>query len=141
MIRTLTALSALALMSGSAIAEDTASLIVTIDSIKHEKGVINLGLFDEAGYQGQSDAVDGSFIKVDASSVTVTFEGLKPGQYGVKIFHDVNENGKMDTNPFGLPTEPYAFSNNAKGRFGPAKWEQASFDVAPGETVQTISMN
>ena len=69
----------------------------------------------------------------------MTFEGLPAGDYGVKAFHDVNGNGRMDTNPFGMPIEPYAFSNNAVGNMGPAGWDRAKFAVS-GATAQTISI-
>ncbi|MNR30585.1 hypothetical protein D3C85_1480510 [compost metagenome] len=62
---------------------------------------------------------------------------LPAGAYGMKAFHDVNGNGKMDTNPFGMPSEPFAFSNNAVGNMGPAKWDRARFEVS-GATAQTI---
>ena len=55
----------------------------------------------------------------------------------MKAYHDVNGDGTMNTNPFGMPTEPYAFSNNAVGNMGPARWDRARFAV-PGTTAQTI---
>jgi uncharacterized protein (DUF2141 family) len=45
----------------------------------------------------------------------------------------------MNRNPFGMPTEPYAFSNNAVGNMGPAGWDRARFTVQ-GATAQTISI-
>ena len=57
----------------------------------------------------------------------------------MKAFHDVNGDGEMNTNPFGMPIEPYAFSNNAVGNMGPARWEQARFTVT-GTAAQTISI-
>ena len=45
----------------------------------------------------------------------------------------------MDANPFGLPTEPYGFSNNAVGNMGPASWDRARFTVS-GATAQTIRL-
>lgn len=40
---------------------------------------------------------------------------LPAGSYGVIAFHDINGNEKLDTNMIGIPTEPYGFSNNARG--------------------------
>jgi len=65
---------------------------------------------------------------------------VPPGQYAVRLFHDVNGNGQFDTNPFGIPTEPFAFSNNARGRFGPATWEEAVFTVTAGANVHQITV-
>ena len=46
----------------------------------------------------------------------------------------------MGANPFGMPIEPFAFSNNAPAQFGPAKWDAAKFDVAAPAATQTISL-
>ena len=133
----------LAAMSTCIIAAPLASasdLTVTVDGIAKQQGSIMLGLFDEASYKGDG-SVDGAQLVVEGSSVSVTFQGLAPGEYAIRLYHDVNGDGEMNTNPFGMPTEPYAFSNDAKGRFGPAKWDAASFPVGPGATAHTITLN
>lgn len=115
-------------------------LSLTVENIANETGTLKIGVYDEAGYKG-GPALNGANVKVDAAAETVTIEGLVPGEYGIKVFHDVDDDGEMDTNPFGLPTEPYAFSNNAKGRFGPAKWDAAKFTVTEDGATQTIALN
>ena len=115
-------------------------LTVTVEGIEKAQGTIMLGLFDEATYE-DSGSIQGANLKVDGARVTVTFEGLAPGEYAVKLFHDVNDDGEMNTNPFGMPTEPFAFSNDARGRFGPAKWDAAKFTVSADGTTHTITMN
>lgn len=49
------------------------------------------------------------------------------GEYAIAVIYDKNENGKLDTGLFRIPKEEIGFSNNAKARFGPAKWEDARF--------------
>lgn len=115
-------------------------LTVNVEGISQTQGTIMLGLFDQASYEGDG-SVNGANLTVESNSVTVTFEGLEPGEYAVRLYHDLNDDGEMNTNPFGMPTEPYAFSNDAKGRFGPAKWEAAKFSVTAEGTVHTITMN
>ena len=135
--------SLIAALSTCLIAAPLASasdLTVTVEGIAKQQGSIMLGLFDEASYNGDG-AVDGANLTVEGTSVTVTFEGLEPGEYAVRLYHDVNDDGEMNTNPFGMPTEPYAFSNDAKGRFGPAKWDDAKFSVEAEGTAHTITMN
>ena len=101
-------------------------------------GAVMVALYDEATYSG-GRPVRAARIDVAAGERTVIFEGLPAGDYGVKAFHDVNGDGKMNTNPFGMPTEPYAFSNNAVGNMGPAGWDRARFEVSR-PTAQTISI-
>ena len=61
--------------------------------------------------------------------VTVSFPDVMPGTYAIKVFHDTNGNGALDTNIVGMPKEPYGFSNDAMGTFGPPDFGQASFKV------------
>lgn len=134
--------SLIALIAASVVAVPLANasdLTVTVEGIADAKGTIMLGLFDEATYNGDG-AVNGANLKVEGASVTATFEGLEPGEYAVRLYHDLNDDGEMNTNPFGMPTEPYAFSNDAKGRFGPAKWDAAKFVVEADGTTHTITM-
>lgn len=133
----------IALIASTLVATPLASasdLTVNVEGIAQAKGSIMMGLFDEATYNGDG-AVTGANLKVEGDSVTAVFEGLAPGEYAVRLYHDVNDDGEMNTNPFGMPTEPYAFSNDAKGRFGPAKWDAAKFTVEADGTTHTITMN
>ena len=100
-------------------------------------GAVMVALYDsEAAWSGGAPVAQ---MRVDAASgaPTAVFRGLSAGTYGAKAFHDVDGDGEMDMNPFGIPIEPFAFSNNAVGKMGPAEWEQASFAVA-GDVAQTI---
>jgi len=121
-----------------AFADTPATLTITITDIKDVTGKMMIAVSNEAGYEA-GDTVAAAATLVTANTLTATFD-VPPGRYGIKLFHDVDSDGKMNTNPFGLPTEPYAFSNNARGQFGPAKWDAASFDVPAGGAAQTISL-
>jgi uncharacterized protein (DUF2141 family) len=64
---------------------------------------------------------------VKADSLTLTFENLPFGTYAVSVHHDINENGRLDKNFFGIPREPFGVSNNPKKFFGPPSFDQAKF--------------
>jgi len=64
-------------------------------------------------------------------SVSMRFKGLMPNAYALAIAVDENKNGVLDTGLFGIPTEPVAFSSDARsGLFGPPRFTAAAFDVA-----------
>jgi len=66
---------------------------------------------------------------------------LPPGDYAVVVTQDVNDNGKLDTNFIGLPTEPYAFSNNVHPTLRPPHFEECKVAIAEAAPqVITISM-
>ena len=56
----------------------------------------------------------------------------------VSLFHDRNGNGRMDRNPMGMPLEPFAFSNQAQGAFGPPPFSQAQLPA--GTTQHAIQL-
>jgi uncharacterized protein (DUF2141 family) len=113
-----------------------ARLILTVET-GAETGSVMVSLFDSGAAYGGSAPVRRARIDVAKGERTVVIAGLKPGTYAVKAYHDVDGNGRMTTNPFGLPIEPFAFSNKARGNMGAAAWDHARFTVA-GETRETI---
>lgn len=122
-------------------AAGSAVLTVTFAELQAPRGQIMLALFDsEAAYGGRGAPVRQQMIAVTGETASVRLEGLQPGRYAVKAFHDVNGDGRMNSNPFGMPTEPFAFSNNAHGNMGPASWADAAFDVAATGATQSITL-
>ncbi len=77
---------------------------------------------------------------IESDQVEFLFSGLGEGTYAISIFHDENDNGKLDSNFIGIPSEPYAFSNNAKGMFGPPSFDQCKFEVKGGAQKIVISL-
>ena len=69
------------------------------------------------------------------------FPGLNTGTYAISVFHDENSNGKLDTNFMGIPREGVGASNNAKGHFGPPKFDAAAFQYSVGRIDLKITIN
>lgn len=119
---------------------NTTTLELNFIQIANPNGQIMLALFDsEQAYESGAAPVRTITISVTGETATATIADIPMGRYGFKLVHDVNGDGKMNTNPFGMPIEPFAFSNNAVGNMGPATWEAAAFDIAGPNTVQTIA--
>lgn len=68
--------------------------------------------------------------------VSVVLKGLPDGPLALSLFQDANANGRLDMNPMGMPVEPFGFSNNAVGNFGPPPFEQAVLTPAAGTPVK-----
>lgn len=122
-------------------AEDSASLTLSFSGIDTPAGAIMAGLYDTESAFAGGEPVRGVRIAVSGTDVSATVTGLKPGRYAVKAYHDVDGDGRMNTNPFGIPTEPYAASNNAPSNMGPPSWSDAVFEVAAGENAQSITID
>ena len=118
---------------------NTTTLDISFTDLAAPTGTIMLALLDsKEAYDKGATPARVLAVPVTGDTASATIPNVLHGRYGFKIVHDVNGDGKMNTNPFGMPIEPFAFSNNAIGNMGPATWEAAAFDIA-GPTKQTIS--
>jgi uncharacterized protein (DUF2141 family) len=119
--------------------EPVATLTLTYTGIETQEGNVMGVIFDsEDAFNGKGAPVRQIMIAADKAEIAAQFAGLKPGRYAIKTFHDIDGDGKMGTNPFGMPIEPFAFSNNAVGNMGPAKWADAAFEIKLGENSHSI---
>jgi len=119
--------------------DGTATLTIEISSVAPSGGFVMVGVYDSETGWNDGTAVAGTRAAVDGDQITVVFEDLPAGTYGVKMYHDVDADGEMDTNLMGIPSEPFAFSNNARGRFGPPEWTAAAFELAADGSVHSVS--
>ncbi|MGM9479819.1 DUF2141 domain-containing protein [Roseateles sp. NT4] len=68
--------------------------------------------------------------------LSVVLKDLPEGPLAISLFQDANANGRLDMNAMGIPVEPFGFSNNAAGNFGPPKFEQAVVTPVAGAPVK-----
>jgi len=109
-------------------------LEVTVTNITETTGTIRVAL-----YNNEKDFLkefqEGKIVKASAKEVTIVFDNLKKGDYAVSVFHDKNDNQEMDSNFMGIPSEPYGFSNNVMGTFGPPSFEKAKVSVEKNKSA------
>lgn len=112
---------------------------IVVSNLKSNVGKVFVALYSsESNFLNQADK--GDFSKIENNSCTITFKDIPNGIYAISLFHDLNNNNKMDTNFFGIPKEDYGCSNNAKGFMGPPKWEDAKFQLNNKSIIQQIKL-
>ncbi|CAM4237921.1 DUF2141 domain-containing protein [Gillisia limnaea] len=122
-------------LSGILILSAQNSTEVEIINFDSNKGAAFIGLYNtedsflENEYKGKE-------VEIKDKKAIFTFKDIPDGIYAVSVFHDEDDNGELTTNFLGIPKESYGASNNAKGTFGPPKWENAKFEVRNGEIVK-----
>ncbi len=114
------------------------NITVKVNGLSSNEGKVFLAIYDT-----EEDFLENTF-KGTTSSIAdktceVVFENIPKGIYAISIFHDENDNGKMDTNFMGIPKEDYGCSNNASGFMGPPKWKDAKFELTSDTTI-TINL-
>jgi len=108
----------------------THSLSVDLRGIEQNTGAVHVCLMNEED-QFLKDCYAGKVLHLTIDATRqITFENLPPGDYAIMAYHDLDGNGKLNTDgAFGLPSEPYAFSNNPRTWFGPPKHRKCVFRV------------
>ena len=116
-------------VSGSKI--DTGSLALNIQNLETAGGEVHIALFgSEADFMETEKRIVGLVVPVKSREpLQVTLGNFPFGTYAVAIFHDLNGNGELDKNSFGIPTEPYAFSNNPRVKWRAPTFQETRFEL------------
>lgn len=94
------------------------TLRIHVDGLRNHKGVVGALLFTSPA--GWPEDVIRSFrreaapIDAETRSGLVVMKDVPPGDYGIVVLHDENQNMKLDRNIFGFPKEGFGFANNPR---------------------------
>jgi uncharacterized protein (DUF2141 family) len=118
----------------------TGTLLVLVKGLKNTEGSLRVALFNSAD-QFMGDVVyEGTVVSISSGEMLVKFENLPFGEYAIAVIHDVDNDGQLDKNVLGIPTEGYGFSNHAIGKYGPPKWLQASFPLDQRSEARIVEL-
>ena len=122
-------------LSSITISAKSADLQVSIDQINSDNGVILAQLFTGEENYKKSNSLDSKMLEAKKGVGQLIFKNLEPGDYVIRMYHDENNNQKMDKNAFGMPTEGYGFSNEAIGNMGPPKYKDMVVVIKEKDSV------
>ncbi|MFN8344857.1 MAG: DUF2141 domain-containing protein [Spirosomataceae bacterium] len=106
-------------------------LTIEITNIKHPKGTLRLGVFRAGNTFGSTYTKPdfGKMVTVTGKGTERTVMNLPPGRYALALYHDMNDNWKLDKNFVGYPKEPFGFSNNYRPIFSGPGFEDCAFEI------------
>ncbi|MBA3898007.1 MAG: DUF2141 domain-containing protein [Sphingomonadaceae bacterium] len=131
------ALGALVPFLAIAAASPAGALHIEVGNVRGHTGRVHVDICTQA--QFLKDCPISGDAPARMGTTVVTLAGLRPGRYAAQVFYDENGNGKIDRALFGIPKEGVGFSNDAKIRLSPPRWEDAVFAFDGRET--TIRLN
>ena len=111
---------------------------VTATGFQNERGQALIAIFLSA--KGWPDdetlAFARAVLPIREGQAVAGFEDEPAGPFAVSAFHDEDVDRALDTGLFGIPSEDYGFSRDARDTFGPPSFEAARLELAAGETKQ-----
>ena len=131
-----------------------AELRLTIAGVRSDKGEILVALYDNAdgfksalaragtgGLMPHSGRLIGTAIRAQPGTQSTIFTQLPPGRYAIIVMHDENDNGNLDKDGMGVPTEGYGFGNNAQGFLNLPTFDAAAITIAEANISTSIALN
>jgi uncharacterized protein (DUF2141 family) len=121
----------------------TVNLIITVNNVKSNKGIVNVCVFNQANGFPEKTNLAVKCVNINAAKGTmqIRIDGITPGKYALAAYHDENNDGKFNTNLLGIPKEAAGASNGAKGKMGPPKFENAVLMIDKNKTQISIVLD
>lgn len=119
----------------------TRSLTVTVTNIPGAKGELLVGLYDaKESFTSKPLPLSPKVPVTSTDPVTTRITGLKPGIYAIAVIQDLNGNGELDRNLFGMPVEPLAFSVIREIPKGKPKFAACAFEIKDTDLEMTLPL-
>lgn len=131
---------AMIVITGSMAFAGNGSLVIRVSGFENDRGTVQIGLADSRENYERDVPKWGFSIPILNGEAVQRVDDLPHGTYAVKVFHDENDNKELDTRIFGIPTERYGFSNDARAPFGPPDFDDAAFVLDAPEKEIRISV-
>ena len=121
----------LSILSFLLVSSSETTLTIEISNVKHPKGTLRLGVFRAGNTFGSTYTKPdfGQMVTVTGKNTERTVMSLPPGRYALALYHDMNDNWKLDKNFVGYPKEPFGFSNNYRPIFTGPSFDDCVFEV------------
>jgi uncharacterized protein (DUF2141 family) len=126
---------------------DTASkstkipLRLIVDNLKTSDGEIEVGVYTPKNkFPDEDDKFKKYRFKAKKGKIDEMITDIPYGELAMAIYHDENNNGKIDKNAIGIPKEPYAFSNNYKPTIKAPNFDNCKFSYNKKSSTVKISM-
>jgi uncharacterized protein (DUF2141 family) len=120
----------------------TSCVIVRVTDVRNAAGKVVIGIWNSKnGFPKESSkAFRQATEAIVNGTATATFADVPYGEYAVGVYHDENNNGKMDTRFPGIPVEGVGSSNNVHPRFSAPSFRDCRFDVRDPEKIVSIKI-
>ncbi|MCL1934437.1 MAG: DUF2141 domain-containing protein [Candidatus Azobacteroides sp.] len=104
-------------------------LTVVVDGIEKSNGKVLVAVYDSINFLKQPLYSGLAKVEPGREEVTIVIDNVASGKYAVSLFHDENDNNRLDTGSYDIPVEKYGFSNNARVNMGPPTFQDCMFNV------------
>ena len=128
------------LLGAAAPATETQSVTVRVSALASTSSMVKLYFYNtRAGFLKSGRWAFTRAVKPEGKREIALSIDLPRGEWAVSLTQDMNNNNKIDKNFLGIPTEPYAFSNNVRPTVAAPDFNECKFLVdGPGKVISIV---
>lgn len=116
------------------------NITLSLTDIRSAEGTIRIAFYDNEEQFLKTPTFSISEPVSDMPAQQIILEQIPVGEYAIAVFHDRNNNGEMDKNLLGIPTESFGFSNNKMGFASPPSFKQCLVKITQPDTRLSIDL-
>ncbi|MBD0280381.1 MAG: DUF2141 domain-containing protein [Flavisolibacter sp.] len=112
-------------------------IVAVIQNLRNDKGSCKVCLFnDAASFNGKKgSAFQCQSVAILNRKAEAVFVKIPSGTYAISVFHDANNNNKLDFNFLGIPKEGYGASKNQLPFASAPSFEENKFTISSDAVI------
>ena len=116
-------------------------LTVTVSNLTSATSPVIISVYNSKNkFLGLNTQLKTYKVKPTSKTVSMQIKDIKYGEYAIALYQDVNNNGHIDKNFIGVPTEGYGFSNNIEPSVKAPSFTDCKFDYSASANTVKISL-
>ncbi|MEL6360233.1 MAG: DUF2141 domain-containing protein [Pseudomonadota bacterium] len=116
---------------------------LTVLGVKEAIGLMTAELYrnDPDNFLEREGRISKTRFAAKSPATSFCIQTPAPGSYALVVYHDENANKRIDKGAFGIPSEPWAISNDPPIRLAPPKLKDSLFEVLGNGTSIEMELN
>ena len=108
------------------------TLTIVVRNCRSDKGSLVCGAYTQDAFKrfGEGSPVARERVPAQQGEVAIRLD-VPEGRYAAAVYHDTNDNGRLDLTFVGTPAEPRGYSNITDVRLAPPSFDAAAVEVGP----------
>jgi len=108
-----------------------------VQNVRAEQGMLMVAAYGDAGSFNKAPLV-ATQLRAGAATMSFALCGVSGSSLALTLYQDLNGNGKLDANAFGVPSEPWGASGKQAAMTAPS-WDSSAVALDGSTVVVKLS--
>lgn len=114
---------------------------ITVNGLKPVASQVCFAVFkSDVGFPKTDNSQQAEVIASDGPTLNAALMLPVNEPIAISIYQDIDGNGELTRDSFGIPNEPYGFSNDARGMLGPPTFQDSTIQISAETRELTVTL-